>query len=105
MPVSEPADLPRGGGGRWPSAASGFRSAVDDRDRVVAVDEVRSSKTVADKLRFVVTIEGPSGTRTRPWLAPRVATMASMFPPGYLQELLDDGRGPHDHDTFARLGI
>ena len=163
---------------------------VDDGDRVVAVDEVGSSKTVADKLRFVVTIEGPSGTRTHPlcakahfgdginsllgeasfyrhlqpwlgvrspsahhtgvdpatnrglivmddivalggtigdahapypvdvcrdalgqlallhartwgddrwdhaWLAPRVATMASMFPTGYLQELLDDGRGP-----------
>jgi Phosphotransferase enzyme family len=163
---------------------------VDDGDRVVAVEEVGSSKTVADKLRFVVTIEGPSGTRTHPlcakahfgdginsllgeasfyrhlqpwlgvrspsahhtgvdpatnrglivmddiialggtigdahapypvdvcrdalgqlallhartwgddrwdrsWLAPRVATMASMFPTGHLQELLDDGRGP-----------
>ena len=27
MPVSKPADLPPGGGGRWPNAASGFRSA------------------------------------------------------------------------------
>ena len=26
MPVSKPEDLPAGGGGRWPNAASGFRS-------------------------------------------------------------------------------
>ena len=27
MPVSRPADLPVGGGGRWPICGSGFRSA------------------------------------------------------------------------------
>ena len=26
MPVSKPADLPRGGGGRWPHTGDGFRS-------------------------------------------------------------------------------
>lgn len=28
MPVSKPADLPEGGGGRWPHLAAGFRSAT-----------------------------------------------------------------------------
>ena len=27
MPVSKPADLPRGGGGRWPICGTGFQSA------------------------------------------------------------------------------
>ncbi|HET6948871.1 MAG TPA: hypothetical protein VFI47_00745 [Acidimicrobiales bacterium] len=27
MPVSKPADLPQGGGGRWPHTGEGFRSA------------------------------------------------------------------------------
>jgi len=163
---------------------------LEDGDRIVGVERVDTSKTVADKLRFAVTIDGPGGPRTRhlcakahfddglnsllgeasfyrhlqprlglrtprawytgidpagsrglivmddiialggrigdahepysvdtcrdavgqlallhartwldprwdvDWLAPRVATMANVFPTERLQELLDDGRGP-----------
>jgi hypothetical protein len=37
---------------------------VGEGERVVAVEPVGSSKTIADKLRFTVTIEGPDGPRT-----------------------------------------
>ena len=163
---------------------------MGDDDRIVGVERVDASRTIADKLRFAVTIEGDGGTRTlhlcakahfadglnsllgeasfyrhlqprlgvrtpRPWytgtdppggrglivmddviagggrigdahqpytvdvcrdalgqlallhagtwgddrwdvdwLAPRVATMAGIFPTERLQALLDDGRGP-----------
>lgn len=36
---------------------------VGDGDRVVAVESVGSSRTVAEKIRFAVTIEGADGTR------------------------------------------
>jgi len=42
---------------------------VGDQDRIVAVERVDDSRTIADKLRFTVTVEGDDGTRTHPLCA------------------------------------
>lgn len=43
--------------------------AIEGDDHIVAVERVASSKTVADKLRFSVTIDGAGGARTVPLCA------------------------------------
>jgi len=42
---------------------SGALDDIDERDRIVAVEEVDASQTLAQKVRFRVTVEGPDGTR------------------------------------------
>ena len=80
MPVSKPADLPRSTptfdplpldpavvlDPGWLAEAL---DVVGDGDRIVAVEQVGSSRTIAEKVRFVVTVEGAGGTRHHPLCA------------------------------------
>ena len=46
-----------------PAWLSGALDDIDERDRIVAVEEVDASQTLAQKVRFRVTVEGADGTR------------------------------------------
>ncbi len=42
---------------------------VGDEDRIVGVERVDDSRTIAEKVRFAVAVEGPGGVRTHPLCA------------------------------------